>query len=304
MISTNANERLGLLLAAVGTASLGLAIALSRIAYEGGTNGFTVASARTLLMLLELYLICRLGRRRLHIPLRDWLHCLGLGALMTLMAYGNVGSVEFIPVGLAALLFYTFPPVVAMIHAIVLRERLPLWKWLAVIIAFTGIALMLGVSLADSDWRGVALALSAGFATAWNAVWLMRKLPGRDPFVISFHMAAVAAPILLALSLFTGNIQLPFSPGGWFGLCAVAILQAAGLPLYFAAITRIGSLKTAMISNVQPLTSIVAAFLLYGELLSAPQFFGGALVLFGIWLMQWYDSRHSALSRAKPITDL
>ena len=170
------NDRLGLLFAVVGTIGLGLAVALSRFAYEGGANGLTVASTRSIFMLIELYLICLLTQRQLRLPLRDWLHCCGLGALMVMMSYGNVGSVEFISVGLAALLFYTFPPVIALIHTLVLREPLSLFKWLMITLAFFGLLLMLSVSLGDSDWRGVALALSASFCTAWNAVWLMRRL--------------------------------------------------------------------------------------------------------------------------------
>lgn len=287
----NINDRVGLLCAVIGTIGLGLAVALSRFAYEGGANGLTVASTRSILMLIELFLICKIRRSRLSLPLRDWLHCCGLGVLMVWMSYGNVGSVEFISVGLAALLFYTFPPVIALIHTLVLRERLPLFKWLTIGIAFFGLLLMLSVSLADSDWRGVALALAASFTTAWNAVWLMRKLAGRDPFVVTFHMTVIASLLLCTFTAVTDNVQLPVMNSGWFGLFAVAILQAAGLPLYFIAITRIGSLKTAMISNVQPVTSIVAAFLLFNEWLSPIQLLGGVLVLLGIWSMQWYDSR-------------
>ena len=294
--SIDPNDRLGLLLAIIGTVGLGLAVALSRFAYEGGANGLTVASTRSIFMLIELYLICLLTQRRLRLPLRDWLHCCGLGALMVMMTYGNVGSVEFISVGLAALLFYTFPPLIALIHTLVLREPLPLFKWLAISIAFFGLLLMLSVSLVDSDWRGVALALSASICTAWNAVWLMRKLSGRDPFVLTFHMAIIAGLILCVVTITTGNIQFPHNQSGWFGLIMVALLQAAGMPLYFIAITRVGSLKTAMISNVQPVTSIAAAFLFFAEWLSATQLLGGALVLLGIWLMQWYDGRQMAKS--------
>ena len=292
----NANDRWGLLLAFIGPALLGLAIAMSRYAYQGGTNGITIATGRALFMVLALTLICHLTGRRLQLPLYDRLHCTGMGFLLVMMAYGNVGSVQFISVGLAALLFYTFPPMVAGLHALILRERLPLIKVAAIAIAFLGLMLMLGVSLQDSDWRGIVLALGAAISTAWHAIWLARKLPARDPLVITWHMAIVAAIVMLVFSLVTDSVQLPTAAIGWFGLLSVTLLQASGMPLYFAAITRIGAMKTAMISNIQPVVSIVAAFLLFAELLSLAQFFGGGLVLFGIWLMQWYDNRAATIN--------
>ncbi|MFO1352605.1 MAG: DMT family transporter [Gammaproteobacteria bacterium] len=289
--SHDANDRLGLLLAALSAAGLGLAVALARFAYQGGANGLTVATMRAALAALGLLVFCRLTRRHLRLPFSTWLHCLGLGALMAMTNYGNVGAVEFIPIGLAALLFFTFPPITALIHIAVLRERLSLAKLLAVTLAFIGIALMLGVSLGASDWRGIALSLTAAVAAAWNPVWLARKVRHIDMLVLTFHMAAVAACILITASVLSGRFQPPHSAIGWFGLSSVIILQTSSLPVYYLAVARLGALKSAMVTNVQPVVSIAAAFLLYGEVLTPVQFLGGGLVLAGIWLMQHHD-RH------------
>ena len=99
---------------------------------------------------------------------------------MSLMFYGNVGSVEFISVGLAALLFFTFPPIIAVIQAVVLREPPGVAKSVSLVVAFTGLVLMLGVSLRAADPTGIVMALGAGIAAAWNSVWLVRKLAHLD----------------------------------------------------------------------------------------------------------------------------
>ena len=285
-------DRVGLLMAVAAASGLGLAVAVSRFAYEGGTNGLTVASTRSTVAVIVLLAFCWLTRRRLHIAFKDWLHCAGLGALMSMMYYGNVGSVEFISVGLAALLFYTYPPIVAVIYALILREPVPLMKVVALAVAFAGLALMLGVSLGVSDWRGVALALGASVACAWNAVWLTRKVAHLDAVVVTLHMALVAAPILVGITLATGNVVWPDASVGWGGLIGVVALQCTAMPFYFVAIPRIGALRSAMVSNVQPVVSIVAAYLFFTELLSTAQLLGGALVVGGIALSQWYDNRH------------
>ena len=201
-----------------------------------------------------------------------------------------MGSVEFISVGLAALLFYTYPPIVAIIYAVILRERVAAPKVAAIAVAFAGLALMLGASFGVSDGRGVALALGASLACAWNAVWLGRKVAHLDGVVVTLHMALVAAPILMILTLSTDSVQLPHSQMGWFGLAGVVVLQCLAMPFYFVAIPRIGALRSAMVSNVQPVVSIVAAYMMFGELVTGVQFVGGVMVLGGIALSQWYDS--------------
>lgn len=270
---------------------LGLAVAVSRLAYDGGTNGLTVAMTRGVVLVIGLFCFCRLTGRTLRMPLRDHMHCLGLGVLMAMMFYGNVGSVESISVGLAALLFHTFPPMIAAIQFIIVREPVPLAKIAAIAIAFAGLAIMLGASLSNSNPLGVTLALGAALAAAWHSVWLTRKLKYRDPLVLTFNMAVIAALLLCLITIGSDQVQAPDMPVGWLGLVLVVVLQAASIPLYFIAIQRIGALKSAMVSNVQPVVGIVAAYVLYRELLSPPQFIGGAMVLGAVWWMQRFDRK-------------
>ena len=63
------------------------------------------------------------------------------------------------------------------------------------------------------------------------------------------------------------------------------------VPLYFLGLARIGALKSAMLSNIQPVVSIAAAWLMFGDLLGFAQFVGGTMVLGAIVLVQLYDSR-------------
>jgi DME family drug/metabolite transporter len=250
-----------------------------------------VATVRALLVLVGVTAICRVTGRRLRLPLRTWRHCAGLGVLMSMMAYGNIAAVQYIPVGLTALLFYTFPPIVALIGVTVLGERPSASKVVALVVAFAGLALMLGVSLERVDLRGMALALGAGVSTAWHAVWLARKVAFVDPLVLTFHMACVAALILGCALALAGGPTMPVTARGWAAGLAVVGLQATALPVYFAAIARVGALKCSMVANVQPVASIVAAYFLYAEVLGRAQLAGGACVLGGIALMQWSDAR-------------
>ena len=104
-------------------------------------------------------------------------------------------------------------------------------------------------------------------------------------------MATVAAVVLAAVTLGSGAMQAPATPSGWLGLALVVVLQSSSIPLYFLAMPRIGALKAAMVSNVQPVVSIVAAFALYAELLTPTQLAGGAMVLGAVWWMQRFDRR-------------
>jgi len=276
----------GFALAFASSIGLGLAVAVARIAFEGGTDGQSVATVRAWFVVLLVGLWCTASGRGLRVDRRTWLHCLGLGTLLGYMFFGNIGAVKFIPVGVAALLFFVYPPLVAVFTATLDRRWPGLLRITAFLIAFGGLAVMLGVGFDRLDPIGVALGLGAGVAAGVQITWTSRVMKGRDPLVVMFHMALTAAVVLsVAVPSITG-VTLPVTTLGWIGSGAVILLQGCSIPLYFASIPRIGAETSAIINNLQPVTSIAAAFMLFGEAMTASQFAGGAMVIGGILLLQ------------------
>lgn len=281
----------GYIAAVACSLGLGLAVAVARLAFEGGTNGVSVAVLRAWLLVGMVGVFCLATGRGLRLPWRQWRHCLWLGLLMSMMFYGNIAAVQYIPIGLAALLFFTYPTMVAVGSALV-DWRLPAAsRLLALGVAFAGLALMLGVSLEAIHPVGVLLSLGAALTTAVNVIGSARVLPTGDRWVMFWHMALIAALTLLAIGIGRDALLLPVTPTGWGGMIGVAVVQAASIPLFYVALGAIGPEKSTMFNNLQPVVSIAAAYLIFGELLSPAQFTGAFLVIGGIALMQWFDLR-------------
>lgn len=287
----NRLDLVGLGAALLGACGLGLAVALGRIAFEGGTNGLTLACLRGWLAVALMATICRAMGLPLRPPAGMLPTLVGLGLLMGFMNFGNVGSVAYIPVALAALLFFVFPPLVALLNAGIDRTAPGLVKGTALVGAFAGLAVMLGVELDRLDPRGVTMALGAGLACAVNIVWVGRRCRGIHTFVLVFHMSVVAAVSLSIAVLATGALALPTTRVGWLGTLAVMVLQSTGVPLFYIAVQRLGPEPTSMLSNLQPVSSIVAAWALFAEAMTSQRLAGAAMVIGGILLMQWDDRR-------------
>ncbi len=298
------DARLGLVFAIISSIGLGLAIAVGRLAFEGGTDGLTIAMTRCWFgaVLVAIYLKAR--GTSLFMPKAFRIHAVILGLLMVQMTWGNVTSVAYIPVGLAALLFFVYPPLVAVFVAVLDRRPPGLVKVLAVGTAFAGLAVMLGVRFESLDWRGVALGLGAGIACAMNVVWVSRKNTGIvDPMVVVFWMSIVAGTALTVGVILNGGWTVPKTTGGWIGLWGVVLLQGASIPLYFAAIARGGPEHIAVLNNLQPVASIAAAWVLFSEVLTIERVLGAAMVLGGILLMQLQDRTRQPQTEQKATRD-
>ena len=245
--------RRGYLFAVASSLGLGLAIAASRAAYEGGATPIAISPVRAVLLALMLWLICAATRRSLRLPRRDMLSCLGLGVLAAHMFYGNIAAVETIPVGLAALCFFVYPPLVGAFSAALDRR----WPSAAVMgalaLAFAGVGLALGVGFDGLDPFGVFLGVSAGMACSVSVLWLARGMAHADPLPVMFWFSAVAAAILVPAALFSGEARLPVTAAGWAGCLVVIVCQVSSIPLYYAAVRLAGAENTAMLNNLQPL---------------------------------------------------
>lgn len=284
-------EFAGLSVALLSAVFLGSAVAVSRFAYDAGASGIVVAVGRCIVMIVLLGIALRLTGHRLGLPRELLPLSVVNGILMGVMTYGNIGAVEFIPVGLAALLFFTFPVIIAVLVMALGIEHVSAPKLFAIALAFIGLGVMLGISLGNVDGRGTSLSLIGAMATAVNAIMVGRYFRAENVFVMTLHFSFWALVFLLVLAFGVAEVRLPSTSSGWAGITGVALLQGLGAPMYFFAISRAGALKTAMVTNVQPVVSIVEAWVLFDEVLGVFQALGGALVLFAVGLMQWIDSR-------------
>jgi drug/metabolite transporter (DMT)-like permease len=88
------------------------------------------------------------------------------------------------------------------------------------------------------------------------------------------------------VSLAIGSTALgQFRPGavsmaGWGWLVCIAVVSTvAAIGLFFAGLRRVGPTTASILATVEPLVTVLLAFLVFGETLRAVQILGGALVL-------------------------
>lgn len=279
-------ERFGLAAALTCSLGLGAAIAIARLAYDTGADGLSIAWPRTWLLVLLLLGFVWLTGRRLRLPRSAWPHCLGAGAMLAYMFYGNIAAVAYVPAPVVALLFFIYPPLTTLLVAVLDRKWPSLGRLAAVGLAFAGLAVMLGASLGGLDWRGVALAGGAGAMTAVNVVWVARRLGAYDAVVVMTYMSVVAACCLTVVAIALGGPPWPTATSGWAALAAAAVLQAVSIPLFYVALPLIGPERSGVLNNLQPVATIVVAYLVLGEAMQPVQFLGGAMILGGVLLMQ------------------
>jgi drug/metabolite transporter (DMT)-like permease len=196
---------------------------------------------------------------------------------------------QWVPSGLAAVLFATFPVWLALVARVLLRDQ-PLTprKIAAAILGIAGVALLQlpairGQALSPLAAAGGALVLGASVVVAFANVLVRRELGAYPPIVIAFVQVLAGAVLLVALAaaLERGRPAF-FTPTAVFALFYLAVLGTAVTYLFlFWLIPRVPLSAIGAIPLLDTTVAVILGTAVLGEAVGWPLLAGGALVLTG-----------------------
>lgn len=271
------------LLFAIGSASFyGLNIVYARMASFAGVSGSAIVLYRVLLMLAFVGIAAAIGRRSLKVAREERGIMLLLGVATALVGILYLSSVTYIPVTVAAVVFYTFPILIVLASPFV--EKTPLTPTLigVVLVATLGVMLVVGPAFGDLDWRGLALAFGASVATAiqfFAAARSKKTTVMAKVFWINLLVVPTAALISFSIGQLVPPTALAIAP------YAVAMTIGGylfGFVLQFLALGRITAVAAGIIYCTEPVVAAISSAYILGENLAPLQLLGGALVLSAI----------------------
>lgn len=271
---------------------------LARLAFDGGTGVLTLQIARFLVAAVGLWSWLAITGRIRPVPRARIPLILAMVLLSTGASFGYMTSVRSIPVPVASLTFFTFPLMVGPLAHLIGDERLTLRRVAALGVGFSGLALVLGGGLRDADPAGLAMAFGGGTCVAVSFQVSRRLTVDIAPTQLTATVAVGSGLLCGILLAVHGEIQLPGTAGGWVGVLGNATSYAVGLTCLFASIRHLGAVRTAVAINLEPVISVALATLVLGEILSATQMLGAAVVLGGIALAQ--SGRRPGIARPRP----
>ncbi|HWT11790.1 MAG TPA: DMT family transporter [Allosphingosinicella sp.] len=287
---TAQRTRAALLIALAGFVSLSFGDAIVK-SMAGQWPGTAVSALRYSFGALGLAALVafRHGRAGFVMP-RPWLQ-FGRGAAVSVATICFFMGVMAMPLADATAIQFTSPILTALLAPLVLRERTGPAVWLATLLAFGGVLVVLRPNLLALG--AVALyPLGAAFGMSWLMMF-NRKAAGDAPvMVMQFLLAAVAAPLLVAaaglLDLVGGS---PFEIGRPSAAVVLKCLAVAGFAtlghtLIYAAVVRASAPLVAPMTYVQLLVAAGLGWAWFGESPDAATFGGAALIIAG-GLMLW-----------------
>lgn len=243
------------------------------------------AIAGTLLLALAPALGVRLGR----LPHEKALWVAN-GILSFCLSYSVVyWSEQYLPSGLAAVLFATCPLFVAVLaHFLLRRERLAPLAVAGLVLGFAGVAVIFSDDLAllggESVRHAALVMLVSPLVSAVATVVIKRWGSDVHPLSLSAVPMLIASLMIGALALLVERHRpVVFDARSVGALLYLAVLgSAVTFTVYYWLLARVAATRVALVSYLIPIVAVAVGAVLFDEPLRPRLLAGSALILAGV----------------------
>jgi drug/metabolite transporter (DMT)-like permease len=257
-----------------------------KVAYRAGVDPYTVVALRTTFAVALLWVIYLVRwRESIRIQWRDLLGCIGMGTVNGVGSLFYYTGLQRLDASLASLIYALYPIWVFIFlsssgHAI---SRMAIGR---LGLGLVGLYLITGPGSARLDNLGVMLMLASAAAYGWHLVLGQWVLADVDSRTVTLYVLTTMAAVVDVARLMSGGPFAPISMGGWEAVLSLGAVMAFSRLTIFAGLKRLGGVQTALLSITELLTTLLVAFLVLGERLSATQWAGAAILITSVILVR------------------
>ena len=220
----------------------------------------------------------------------------------TIAMFCNFAAYTLLPLANATAISFASPLFVVVLAAMMLSEKVHIYRWSAVTIGFLGVIVIAGpeAGLSRSALYGALFALGGAGLTAGAMVLIRRMSAYEHSITIAFYFMLTSATVSL-LTLWFGW-QVPTAP-------ETAALLLAGLSGGLGQIFLSLSYRYSEVSVLAPfdyaamIWAVILGYLIFGEVPAPQVWAGGAIVIASGLLILWRE-RMLGKQRAVPSTAL
>lgn len=288
---------------APATARATLLVLLSAVCF-GSISILTVFAIREGMAILNLvfwrFLVAALALGAIvHAPARqDWRAGLRLfavgGVMQATVTYVSLSALRFIPASALAFLFFTYPAWLALASAARGAEPLTLRRSGILLLAMTGVAVMIGIPGvgAKTQLHPAGIAVGLGSALLYSAYLpivnhLQRAIP---PIAASLYIILGAlvtyfvVGVLLSRPWDAGasalsSLAMPATPQAWVHVLVLAMVcTVLAFLALLSGLKTLGAPRTSIIATAEPFFTTMLAVVLLAERLRWTTLLGGACI--------------------------
>jgi len=196
-------------------------------------------------------------------------------------------AIPYIGSGIAMIIFYAFPILVAVLNWLIDGKKLSLLEGIAIAMMIPGIILLADANALQFNVYGILLGVGSAFF--YGIYFYVSKKTGESlpPILASFAVCLGNTVFFAILCLLNNELSLPQTKMVWMQCLAFGIVGTlVPLWLLFFGLKTVPITKAALISILEPITTVMIGVMVLEEQLSLSQALGVVLMLAAVVMVQ------------------
>ena len=275
----------GYILGSIAAASYGMNPLFALPLYKAGMDPDSVLFFRYLFAIPLLGIMIKARGRSFKIQRKETFPLIIMGLLVALSSLTLFLSYNYMAAGIASTLLFVYPIMVALIMAMVFKEKPALQTIVCMLLALGGIGLLYKSEDGSTlSLIGILLVFASSLSYAIYIVGINQtSLKNVATLKVTFYVLLFGLSLFVARLLYSGVLNTPDQWYLWANLLALAVFPTAiSFLCTTGAIQYIGSTPTAILGALEPVTAIFFGIAVFGESLTVRESFGLVMIIVAV----------------------
>lgn len=275
----------GYILGSIAAASYGMNPLFALPLYKAGMDPDSVLFFRYLFAIPLLGIMIKARGRSFKIQRKETFPLIIMGLLVALSSLTLFLSYNYMAAGIASTLLFVYPIMVALIMAMVFKEKLALQTIVCMLLALGGIGLLYKSEDGSTlSLIGTLLVFASSLSYAIYIVGINQtSLKNVATLKVTFYVLLFGLSLFVARLLYSGVLNTPDQWYLWANLLALAVFPTAiSFLCTTGAIQYIGSTPTTILGALEPVTAIFFGIAVFGESLTVRESFGLVMIIVAV----------------------
>ena len=275
----------GYILGSIAAASYGMNPLFALPLYKAGMDPDSVLFFRYLFAIPLLGIMIKARGRSFKIQRKETFPLIIMGLLVALSSLTLFLSYNYMAAGIASTLLFVYPIMVALIMAMVFKEKLALQTIVCMLLALGGTGLLYKSEDGSTlSLIGTLLVFASSLSYAIYIVGINQtSLKNVATLKVTFYVLLFGLSLFVARLLYSGVLNTPDQWYLWANLLALAVFPTAiSFLCTTGAIQYIGSTPTAILGALEPVTAIFFGIAVFGESLTVRESFGLVMIIVAV----------------------
>ena len=278
------NKTKGFILGAIAAASYGMNPLFTLPLYSAGMSVDTVLFYRYSLAVIVLGIMMKFQKQSFAIKRVDVLPLCIMGLLFAFSSLFLFMSYNYMDAGIASTILFVYPVLVAIIMAVVFKEKVSPITMFSIALAFVGISMLCkspgGQTL---SLVGITFVFLSSLSYAIYIVGVNRSSLKDMPIAkLTFYVLLFGLSVYVVRLQFCTELQVIPTPMLWINAVSLAVISLVTMT---KAIHYIGSTPTAILGALEPVTALFFGVLVFGEQLTPRIILGILMVITAVTLI-------------------